>query len=313
MFGSTYLAHPDLFPARAAGESWGERRLALALAGERVTVLGMSVAQREALATRLALAVDADDPDGTGSGAGVVVEVLRAARDDFRRFDLRGFEYLPEIDIGDGVVRLAGLGLMARLVEGPVLRAALWTPEPDGEGFAGVVETVLRVAVARRLLQRGGLLVHAAGVVRDGEAWVLAGRSGAGKSTAAGHAARAGMAVLSDDLVAVVPGDGGPEALRVPFTGDLRADAAAPERTPLRGWVRLEKSPEESCRRLRHGETVALLAACATGVNHDPGSAEALLAVAASLAATPAYALRLGAGRVPWSLLDACSAGEGRR
>jgi len=50
-----------------------------------------------------------------------------------------------------------------------------------------------------------GLLVHAAGVVRDGAGYVLAGRSGAGKSTLSGFCQEEGWEVLNDDRVILHP------------------------------------------------------------------------------------------------------------
>ena len=51
----------------------------------------------------------------------------------------------------------------------------------------------------------GGVLLHAAGVERDGVGYVLAGRSGAGKSTLSGFCAEAGWDILNDDRVIVHP------------------------------------------------------------------------------------------------------------
>lgn len=56
---------------------------------------------------------------------------------------------------------------------------AVFDGHPDG------LLAVLELAVAAALAPRGGLLIHAAGVVIDGEAWLLPGPSGTGKSTAA--------------------------------------------------------------------------------------------------------------------------------
>ena len=52
-----------------------------------------------------------------------------------------------------------------------------------------------------RFPAEGGLLVHAAGVVVDGRAFLLTGPSGAGKTTWARACAAAGLPVLSDDVV----------------------------------------------------------------------------------------------------------------
>ena len=64
---------------------------------------------------------------------------------------------------------------------------------------------------------------HAGAFVVDGEAWVVIGRKGAGKSSTLGWLATHGVPVLSDDLV-IIDGD---EALAGPACVDLRPDAAA--------------------------------------------------------------------------------------
>lgn len=68
----------------------------------------------------------------------------------------------------------------------------------DAEHFrCGVLEALALFMLARR--DRDPL--HAAAVVRDGTALLLAGRSGVGKSTLVYAAARAGLQVLSEDAV----------------------------------------------------------------------------------------------------------------
>lgn len=81
------------------------------------------------------------------------------------------------------------------------------------------VENALRVLAALLLLRQGGLLLHAAGVVREPGATVLFGRSGSGKTTAARMAR--GRAVLGDDIVALRREPDGWHAFSTPFGGEL--------------------------------------------------------------------------------------------
>ncbi|MCA9537284.1 MAG: hypothetical protein KC620_00265 [Myxococcales bacterium] len=82
------------------------------------------------------------------------------------------------------------------------------------DGSLGGLSAALELALQTALLPRGGLLVHAAGVVVDEAAWLLPGPSGAGKSTAA----RGGFArVLSDERVAVRREAGGWRAFGTPW------------------------------------------------------------------------------------------------
>jgi hypothetical protein len=86
-------------------------------------------------------------------------------------------------------------------------------------------ENGLRVLLALALLRRGGLLLHAAGVIGRGRATALFGGSGSGKSTAA-RLAR-GRPLLGDDLVAVTCTADGWFAHATPFGGGAARRRAA--------------------------------------------------------------------------------------
>ena len=47
-FGARFLAFPDLFPARRAGEPWGDREVALDLPGGPYLISGLSAVQAAA-------------------------------------------------------------------------------------------------------------------------------------------------------------------------------------------------------------------------------------------------------------------------
>lgn len=76
-----------------------------------------------------------------------------------------------------------------------------------------LLDTLLRAAVARDVLDGGGLLVHGAAVVVDGAAHLFPARSGAGKSTLAARAAHP----LSDELSILRPGASGFHAFASPW------------------------------------------------------------------------------------------------
>lgn len=80
------------------------------------------------------------------------------------------------------------------------------------------VENALRVLYALLLVRNGGVLLHAAGVVREPGASVLFGRSGSGKTTVARMAR--GRALLGDDLVALRRTHRGWVACSTPFGGE---------------------------------------------------------------------------------------------
>jgi len=296
-FGHGFLRNPDLFPARPAGEPWGDRELVLDLPGGPYGFSGLSADQEEAALARFGdLRLDSEPA--------VATTVFRAAAEDFLEIDTRGWEYALDFDSGPSSVRLAGLDLTGRLDWRPALRGALWTPAGSAlvpeDRFPGIFENFCRVLVAYRLHELGGAVVHGAAVVDGGEALLFAGPSGAGKSTVARMALERGMTVLSDDLNALLPG---PVLCGLPFTGDLdKADSRA--RYPLRALLRLEKDTDDRLRPLGRAETAACLLACSPFVNADPDRHAALLSTYLGLMeGVPAYALRFSLAGGMWGIL----------
>ncbi len=337
-FGARFLRHPEGFPERQAGDAWGDRELTLDLPGGPYQVRGLSAAQDQAVRATFPGSLRAGDPlagtgpsavtpggDGGAPPAPIPILLLRRDAGDFLPVDVRGWEYGLDFDWAPAAVRLAGLGIAGRLdwpPHGPGLRGALWTCEDGGERFPGIFENFLRVAVAYRLLELGGAVLHSAGVVRDGAAYLFLGRSGAGKTTAARLSLAAGAEVLSDDLNALVPlapllaaaaGDAprsraaGCAVLKLPFTGDLGERRAVRPPLPLGGLLRLEQDTADALAPLSRAETMACLLACAPFVNRDPhrrDRLEAVLLALAAAAAPRAWALRFTLGGGFWSIID---------
>ena len=92
--------------------------------------------------------------------------------------------------------------------------------------------SLLRVALTLALIPNRGLLVHAAGVARDGRGYLFPGVSGAGKTTLARLTSDATL--LSDELSMVTTCDDHPAVHGTPFWGEL-ARAGAPTSAPLAG------------------------------------------------------------------------------
>jgi len=284
-FGARFLAFPDLFPARRAGESWGDRRLAFDLPGGPYLAAGLSAAQAAAAEERFG---ELCRPPRAGDGDGVETRLFAVAPSDFLAVDTRGWEYALDFDYAPAAVRIAGIRLMARIDWARSLSAALWTSEDGGAAgdlFPGIFENFLRVVVAYRLLEAGGLVVHSAGVVDAGAAYLFLGRSGAGKTTLSRMSERAGRTVLSDDLNALLPdAAGGLRVEKLPFTGDVGERRKAAPPFPLALLLRLEKGAENSLQPLSKAGAAAQLLACAPFVNRDTHRRELVEATAAELA-----------------------------
>lgn len=80
------------------------------------------------------------------------------------------------------------------------------------------VDYFLRAVLALLAFERGGLLVHAAGFLRHGQAVLLSGRSGIGKSTSVRvSVGLAHTSALGDDLILLLPQAAGWLAYGTPF------------------------------------------------------------------------------------------------
>jgi hypothetical protein len=270
-FGQRFLDSPDLFPARAAGEAWGAHQIALDFAGGPYVFTGLSAGQEAGLRDRFSdyCRPNAEAPNG------VECRVLRVSAAAFRRFDLRGFELTLDLDPAEDCLRIAGLDLMARIEWRPSMAVALWTPSPGGEVFAGILENVLRVMAAYCLAERGGALLHSAGIVDDGAAWLFLGRSGAGKSTFSRLSLAEDRRVLSDDLNALLPSSGRWRVMPVPFAGDCRGSGH--DARPLARICELRQGARHRLDPLRRAAGLAALVAAAPYVNQDAHRLDRLL------------------------------------
>lgn len=308
VFGAGFLVNPDLVPARRSGETWGTREILLMLPGGPYRFTGLNSAQEEAVRHRFGAYCAAASRRAPAESVDSVL--FRASEDDFRTFDVRGWEYGLDLDATPDSLRLAGLRLVGRIDWRPALLGALWTPDSGGQpSFAGIFENFLRVLTAYRLQELGGAVLHCAGIATlDGaRARLFLGRSGAGKSTLSRLGQERGATVLSDDLNALMPGAAGPVVEKLPFTGDYGDTRTPSAPLPLAGLYRLEKSADDDLRPLSRAEAVACLLACSPYVNADPHRRDGLLANFLHLR-PPAWLLRFSLGGAFWPILDGCPA-----
>ncbi|MBW7886046.1 MAG: hypothetical protein H3C34_26135 [Caldilineaceae bacterium] len=172
---------------------------------------------------------------------------------------------------------------------------------------AGDPENFLRVLFGWLALAQGGLLLHACGVICDGDGYVFVGPSGAGKSTVAGLSA--GATVLSDDLVLVERRADGYWVHGVPFRGSgwtaPRVNAAA----PLRALLSLVQAPEHKVASLPKAEGVARLVGSTPFVTTTVDGARAAIGNAVALQAdTPVQELKFRKDRMFWDVIRAAAA-----
>ena len=144
-----------------------------------------------------------------------------------------------------------------------------------GEPTERMVDNVARYFAARIAVACGGFALHAAGVRRNGRAYLFAGPSRAGKSTAV---ALSGAESLGDDFGIVVREGDEWLAAPLPFDNSERIDTvAAPPVVPLAGIWRLFQGAAAGVDRPPVGLGTASLMACAAFPWAIPELADPLL------------------------------------
>ena len=176
----------------------------------------------------------------------------------------------------------------------------------DPKAFDRAVENFLRVLYAHALLDVDGFLLHAAGLVRDGRAYLFFGPSGSGKTTVTTMSPDA--LVLSDDLTLVkVASEDGQLICRsstVPFRGVF---APRPEHEtfyPVAGFFRLVQDASDFLVPLSGARAVGEVVASLPFVTerHDLAG-RAIDVVSKAVARTPVFQLHFKKDRTFWDAI----------
>ncbi len=140
------------------------------------------------------------------------------------------------------------------------------------------LENFLRVLYAHLVLHAGGLLLHAAGVVRNDDAFVFFGPSGSGKSTSARLSFDAGYTVLSDDLVIVRRCADRYRVYGVPFRGTEHVAPLTRADAELAGLFALRQSNAHVVMPLSSAEAVTQLVRVVPFVMSVPSASAQVIA-----------------------------------
>jgi hypothetical protein len=181
----------------------------------------------------------------------------------------------------------------------------------DMKHAAGAVENYLRWTVADLALSRGGFVIHAAGLVREGDALVFFGHSGAGKSTLCSMSPEA--LLLSDDLVMVLKEGGTFRATTTPFQGTLSQSAKERNSFPLAALFRLRQSTEVRVVTLPRGLAVGMVLSCCPFISDPAKRSNLLIPLVESLCASaPVGELHFRKEPSFWGVVDELRRSHGK-
>ena len=144
-----------------------------------------------------------------------------------------------------------------------------------GDGIEAALENYLRMVNAILVLERGGIHLHSAGVIRDRRGYVFFGPADAGKSTTSKFSAA--FHVLSDDQNVLMPDGDGVTLWGVPFRSALCPVETAPGTASLAGLFRLQQDTRDILEAVPAAQAVALLASQCPFVNFQPDLVERLM------------------------------------
>jgi hypothetical protein len=201
-----------------------------------------------------------------------------------------------EVDGEDGCFRLARHDFRGRVDTGG-RRASLEL----AAARETTVDSALRVVMSLVLSAEGGLLVHAASLVRGERAYVFAGPSGSGKTTLA---RLSGATLLSDELSIVRLRAGAVTCHGTPFWGEL-ARGGDNRAAPLAGLYRLRKAAAHARRPLGRAAALAALLENVVWFSRDAAAVRRVVDVgSAIIERVPAYELEFRRDAGFWTVVE---------
>ena len=233
-----------------------------------------------------------------------IISILRGRYGNFARRAARSFSFgVREAAGGESPFRPAVLLKDNRLELkrgdfSAVLNLRSGTGELSAAPYEQCLDAFLRSLLSSLLPRRGGFMLHSAGIVKRGKAYLFLGKSGAGKSTLSKLAAGAGLEVVSDEINLLRREGGRYRVYGSPFWGEMRCEGR-PGSWPLGGIHLLGKARVNSAAACGGSEALKLLLRCQLNFEKGPGTAGLLLGNAARLLASAKF------GRLEFSKRDA--------
>lgn len=239
---------------------------------------------------------------------GVQVRCHREPLGAFSAERLTSFDYL--VDEQGGHVEVVAYRMYASVGFDARIEVNVWFGEELEAWIVGLhVANLFRIISAYALPRANTLMLHSAGVVADGAAYVFVGRSGAGKSTLSALSERLGHGVLSDDINLVRAGtNGGLRAFPSGFFGQYRSVGIDREQEsfPVAGIFLLEQAHEVHVAAVSQAMVISQMLVNCPFLNQAQNRLNGLMDLLSD------FASRVKTGRLafckdedPWSLLKA--------
>ena len=260
---------------------WGTGSLVFNLPGGVLRVLGLSQPQQQAIRSNYSDYIEADNSSASSDfPVCQAYKLCRVAAKSLQQHEHHG-QYAPLQIRGSHGVKIIGENFIAQIPLQPEHPPGSIGVVAEHElAYPNVIENVMRIYAAYRALDTGGLMLHSAGLVRDGVAYIFVGRSNAGKTTLTRKAFKAGARVLSDDInMLFVDASGAYRAHAVPFTGEFGRTlnhAKGRETYPLAVVVVLEQGDSLQVSPVSPAEAVKKILIGCPFVNMDADCAEQL-------------------------------------
>ncbi|MBA3942944.1 MAG: hypothetical protein H0X37_00105 [Herpetosiphonaceae bacterium] len=205
-----------------------------------------------------------------------------------------------ELIFRQGVLHLVGSSFAGVIdVQNATAELTLTSPQPLED-----VEYFLRNVYALLTFRAGGLLFHAAGIVRDHRGYLFFGQSGSGKTTVARLSLH--DLVLNDDLVVLMPTAEGWILHATPFWNPTQVRPTGPACAPLTALFRLVQARTVYAKPMDAGQALAEFVSSVPVVAGDAQLVNLLLARGHSLLRTiPMYALHFLPDASFWNTVEA--------
>ncbi len=166
-----------------------------------------------------------------------------------------------------------------------------------------ICDSFMRIMLSFLLIERGGFLIHAAGLIRKGKGYLFVGKSGAGKSTVTRLSADSSTA-LSDDLTVGCLTKNGGEIFGTPFFG-TQGVPGPNQSAPLTGIYFLCKAPSNKVLRVSRQDAVRNLLQSVMFFGQSKTAGQAVLDLAISFCdRIPCYDLHFLPDPSFWRCID---------